>query len=73
MWGRRLDGPALSNADIIILLQQENAPGHTACKVINYFLDSNIKSISWPQNSADLNIIGKYLEDPKVQVNFEIN
>ena len=46
----------LSNADTNMLLQQDNAPGHTASKVTNYFQDSNIKSIKWPLNSADINI-----------------
>ena len=48
----------LSNADIIIiLLQQDNTPCHTARKVITHLQDSIIKIIYWPPNIADLNII----------------
>jgi esterase/lipase superfamily enzyme len=39
------------------IFQQDGAPCHTAKICTKYFTDSNIKVLSWPGNSPDLNPI----------------
>ena len=39
------------------ILQQGNAPCHTAKAVKNYLFNNQIDTLDWPANSPDLNII----------------
>lgn len=40
-----------------MVFQQDNHPAHTANKVRRWFLNNGIKSIKWPAQSPDLNVI----------------
>ena len=43
--------------DMRIIFQQDNAPCHTAKICKQWFEENNIKIMSWPANSPDLNCI----------------
>lgn len=40
-----------------LIFQQDNAPCHTAHIIRDFFADNNIKTLTWPPNSPDLNCI----------------
>ena len=52
--------PSIDNfqKDKGIIFQQDNAPCHTAKIYWQWFEENNIKIMSWPANSPDLNCIG---------------